>query len=221
MSETKKSQIFDLMPRVMADVRFVAKTGRNQQQNYAFRGIDEIYKAVQPVFAKLGLFVLPTVLSNVREERQTKSGTVLTYTILTVKHTFYAPDGSSVETVTMGEAMDSGDKSCNKAMSAAMKYAIIEAFCIPCEEPIDTENESHEVAPVQLATPQQVREIKELIATCEISDDVVQKWFNKANAESWQDFRTASRSERRDAHPRQSAISDTLVSSAFVSLLPA
>lgn len=188
MSETKKSQIFDLMPRVMAMVPFIAKTGHNAKQNYAFRGIDEIYKAVQPVFAKLGLFVVPTVMNHVREERTSQSGSVLIYTILTVKHTFYAPDGSSVETVTMGEAMDSGDKSCNKAMSAAMKYAIIEAFCIPCEEPIDTENESHEVAPVELATAQQVREIKSLIATCEISDDVVQKWFNKANVEAWEDF---------------------------------
>ncbi len=43
--------------------------------------------------------------------------------------------------------MDSGDKSANKAMSAAYKYALMQVFCIPTDEPKDTENETHEVAP--------------------------------------------------------------------------
>jgi hypothetical protein len=47
----------------------------------------------------------------------------------------------------IGEAMDSGDKSANKAMSAAQKYALLQVFCIPTEEPKDTENETHTVEP--------------------------------------------------------------------------
>ena len=49
--------------------------------------------------------------------------------------------------MTIGEAMDSGDKSANKAMSAAMKYALIEVFAIPTIGDNDTENHTHEVAP--------------------------------------------------------------------------
>ena len=41
--------------------------------------------------------------------------------------------------------MDSGDKSSNKAMSAAQKYAFLQVFCIPTEEPKDTENDTHDV----------------------------------------------------------------------------
>ncbi len=49
---------------------------------------------------------------------------------------------------TYGEAMDSGDKSTNKAMSAAYKYAAMQAFCIPTEGDHDTENQTHEdIAP--------------------------------------------------------------------------
>ena len=48
--------------------------------------------------------------------------------------------------------MDSGDKSCNKAMSAAQKYAFLQVFCIPTEdppsEPKDTEGQTHEVSPL-------------------------------------------------------------------------
>jgi hypothetical protein len=46
---------------------------------------------------------------------------------------------------TYGEAMDSGDKSTNKAMSAAYKYAAFQSFCIPTEGDNDSENQTHEV----------------------------------------------------------------------------
>lgn len=145
--EQKTGLIFQLLPKVMAQVGAVGKERKNEQQGYKFRGIDEIYFAVQPAMIANGIFVVPEVVSNKREERTTRDGKgTLTYTILTVRHTFYAPDGSSVQCVMMGEAMDSGDKSSNKAMSAAMKYALIETFCIPTQEPIDTENQTHETS---------------------------------------------------------------------------
>jgi hypothetical protein len=132
----------------MAEVGAIEKGRRNQQQGYAFRGIDDAYAAFQPLFAKHGLFVVPTVLERIREERKTVKDNgregVLIYTTLTVRHTFTADDGSFVEAVTIGEAMDSGDKSSNKAMSAAMKYALLEVFCVPTEDDNDTENHSHE-----------------------------------------------------------------------------
>jgi hypothetical protein len=48
--------------------------------------------------------------------------------------------------VTFGEAMDSGDKATNKAMSAAYKYALMQTFAIPTEGDHDSENQTHEVA---------------------------------------------------------------------------
>ena len=147
------SKIHEVIPSVMREVGAIAKGRKNAQQGYSFRGIDDAYQAFQPVFAKLGVFVVPTVLNVAREERQTKSGGVLIYTTLTVKHTFFADDASFFECVTVGEAMDSGDKSSNKAMSAAMKYALLEVFCVPTEEDNDTENHSPEVAPKRQNLP--------------------------------------------------------------------
>src|SRR3990167_1170760 len=139
--------IYAAIPKVMADVGAVAKTRKNQAQGYQFRGIDDIYHACQPAFVAHGVFVVPRVLTQEREERQTKNGGAMFYVRLTVEHRFFASDGSSVECVTIGEAMDSGDKATNKAMSAAMKYALIETLAIPTEGDDDTENHSHEVAP--------------------------------------------------------------------------
>ena len=50
---------------------------------------------------------------------------------------------------TYGEAMDSADKATNKAMSAAYKYAAIQAFCIPTEGDNDADATTHDVAPRQ------------------------------------------------------------------------
>jgi hypothetical protein len=46
-----------------------------------------------------------------------------------------------------GEAMDSGDKATNKAMSAAYKYACFQAFSIPTESRDDEDHQTHEVKP--------------------------------------------------------------------------
>lgn len=68
---------------------------------------------------------------------------------------FVSTEDGSIHTVTTyGEAMDSGDKATNKAMSIAYKYAAFQAFCIPTEETaVDPDAEVHQVAPQQKAKP--------------------------------------------------------------------
>jgi hypothetical protein len=51
----------------------------------------------------------------------------------------------------IGEAMDSGDKSSNKAMSAAYKYAAFQAFCIPTEGDNDADATTHDVRAIALS----------------------------------------------------------------------
>lgn len=114
--------------------RGIEKSRRNVAQGFAFRGIDDVYGALAPLLAEHGLVILPQVLSRDVTERQTNKGGTLIYTTLRVRYDFVcAEDGSSHAVVVDGEAMDSGDKSTNKAMSAAYKYACLQAFCIPTE----------------------------------------------------------------------------------------
>jgi hypothetical protein len=146
-TENTESLIYKQIPKVMAEIGAIGKDRKNLQQNYQFRGIDDIYNACNAVLAEHEVFAVPKVLDIKREERSTKSGGLLIYTILTVSYTFFAADGSNVECITIGEAMDSADKSCNKCMSAAHKYALIQVFAIPTVESKDTEGQSHFVAP--------------------------------------------------------------------------
>ena len=150
-------QIYGLIGQAMKKIRAIGKdstaTNQSGKQMYKFRGIDAVYNALNPVMGELGLFICPEVLEQTREERKTMNGGTLIYSILKVKFTMYAPDGSNVSCVVIGEGMDSGDKASNKAMSIALKYMMFQLFMIPTEEMVDPDAEVHEVAPKQTETP--------------------------------------------------------------------
>ena len=108
--------------------------------------------AINPALRKAKVFASPEVLESTREERHTAKGGLLIYSIAKVKYTFYAEDGSNVSAIVIGEGMDSGDKSFNKAMSAAYKYALFQVFCVPTEEMVDSEVDSPEPSPKEANT---------------------------------------------------------------------
>lgn len=143
--------IYTALAKVMAEVGAVAKTKKNVQQGYQFRGVDDVMAHCQQVMAAHGVVPVPRVVNVEREMVDTKSGGRMASVRLTVDHTFYAADGSHVVCTTLGEAMDSGDKASNKAMSAALKYALTETFLIPTYE---VERDTEEASPVVVAPPQ-------------------------------------------------------------------
>ena len=126
----------------------ISKARKNQQQGYQFRGIDDVYNELNGHMVKAKLLVLPRVVSSTQTDRQSKGGGSLIYTRLAVEFDFVAvEDGSKHTIATVGEAMDSADKSSNKAMAAAYKYAAMMAFCIPTEGDNDADATTHEVRP--------------------------------------------------------------------------
>ena len=136
--------IYQSITKIMEEVPSIGKTQRNKTQGFMYRGIDDVMNALQPLLAKNKVFIVPEILEQTREERTTSKGGNLIYSICKIKYKFYAEDGSSVEAITIGEGMDSGDKATNKAMAIAMKYALFQVFCIPTDEMKDTDSETHE-----------------------------------------------------------------------------
>lgn len=128
----------------------ISKARKNQQQGYNFRGIDDVYNALSSMLAEHKLCILPNVLEREVVERQSGQNKALFYVTVKVRFDFVsAEDGSKHEVITYGEAMDSGDKATNKAMSAAYKYAAMQAFCIPTEGDNDADATTHTVEPRQ------------------------------------------------------------------------
>lgn len=132
----------------------ITKDKRNQQQGYNFRGIDDVYNALSPLLAEHGLCILPRILTRKCDERTNAKGTALFYVTVEAEFDFVcAEDGSRHTVRTFGEAMDSGDKATNKAMSAAYKYAAFQAFAIPTEADNDADANTHQVQARQTAKP--------------------------------------------------------------------
>ena len=130
----------------------IGKDRRNSQQGYNFRGIDDVFNALSPLLSKHGLCILPRCIERTQVERTSAKGGALFYTTVDVEFDFVAAEDGSTHTIRVpGEAMDSADKSTNKAMSAAYKYAAMQAFCIPTEGDNDADATTHEVAPRQSA----------------------------------------------------------------------
>ena len=126
----------------------ISKDRRNQQQGYSFRGIDDVLNALSPLLGMYGLCVLPRVISRECTERQSAKGGTIFNVVCEVEFDFVCTDDGSKHVVkTYGEAMDSADKATNKAMSAAYKYAAIQAFAIPTEGDNDADAHTPEVRP--------------------------------------------------------------------------
>ncbi len=153
------SQIFELIPKVMAEIGGVPKTHKNSQQNYSFRGIEDMLLAAHPAFIKHGVFCVPTVTDRqeYRFEKTNSEGrvSVWLHVTLTIRHEFYAPDGSSISVTTVGEGLDNSDKASAKSMSMALKYALIELFCVPTADLEEADRSSPEQGKtVTLTRPQ-------------------------------------------------------------------
>ena len=123
------------MADALADLAYIPK-GKSSGVNYEFRGIDALMNHLHPVLATHGLFLSPRVLDDwqvnmiagTNNRQQTQA-------LFRVCVDVYAPDGSCV---TLGPGLaqshDYGDKAVYQAQQNAIKYVLLEAFCIPTEE---------------------------------------------------------------------------------------
>ena len=138
-------KIYAAIAGVINDIGVVSKDKVNKQQGFKYRSVDDVYSVLNPALAKNKVFILPEILDETREIGTSKSGGRVTSVILKMKYTVYAEDGSHVETVLKGEAMDTGDKAINKAMAIAYKYLCFQLFCIPVEDMADPDVEIHDM----------------------------------------------------------------------------
>lgn len=139
---------------VAAEVGAVRKTERNSQQGFSFRGVDAVVNAVAgPLHAAGVLGPVPEVLDVERHAGQSRAGGGLTRVVVTVRYTLYGPDDDMLTGTVTAEAFDAGDKATAKAMSVAMRTFLLQALCLPTDEP-DPDQASYETAPPPPPPPQ-------------------------------------------------------------------
>lgn len=116
----------------------IGKNRKNESQGFKFRGIDDVMNRMAQHLNEANLVITPRIRSREVVERVNNRGNPLFYVTILVDYTVYSTvDGSSVLCSVPGEAMDSGDKATNKALSIAYKYMAFQLFAIPIDEDPD------------------------------------------------------------------------------------
>lgn len=142
---TEGKTIVEALSSVMEDVQAVRKGDRNAQQGFNFRGIDSVINAVGPAFRKHGVVAVPVGVEPTFDSYQSKAGALMRNCTVKITWRFYGPMGDHIEAMSLGEAADAGDKSVPKAHSVAYRILLLQALCIPTDEP-DPDTYAHERA---------------------------------------------------------------------------
>jgi hypothetical protein len=146
--------VHQAMAEAMRRTRPVGKWGRNSDQGYAFRSIDHFMTSLSPAMAEAGIHIAPRVITRDKriEDRFDRSNPPKkvgrwVYVDLEVEFTFYGPAGDSFTVTCWGEGSDTSDKSTNKAMTGAFKYAIMQAFMVPTADLQDSDRHGPDGGP--------------------------------------------------------------------------
>lgn len=135
------SLVHEQMGKALAALSHIPKQ-RSAGVSYEFRSIDQLFNLLHPVLAEHGLFLAVRVLDDWRVDQipgtPDRQGNVRmqTQAVFRVCVDVYAADGSMV---TLGPGLaqshDYGDKAAYQAQQNAIKYVLLEAFCVPTAEP--------------------------------------------------------------------------------------
>jgi len=147
-SHSESGAIFTAIPKVMEEMDAVGKNQSGDGLKYKFRGIDDLYNALQKIMAKNKVFCVPHILNRERVPVENKYGTKGNHFFYQFKYRFFAEDGSFVDSFTDGEGIDWSDKGSNKVASISQKYALLQTFMVPTA---DMSNDPDNVAPEAFA----------------------------------------------------------------------
>lgn len=184
--------IYARLASINSDIKAITKDRRNTTQNFNFRGIDDVMNELHGIFVKNEVFIIPEVMEYSTRDRASVKGANLIFTHVRIRFTFYAPDGSSVSSQVVGEAMDTADKGMNKAMSIALKYCLLQMFLIPTEEQKDPDAFSYdESTPVTAPKSEPKSELQQALEDarrCRTKNELEESWKRNPTLHSNSDY---------------------------------
>lgn len=195
--------IYKALAAVNKSIKAIGKDRTNQQQGFKFRGIDDVMNELHSLFAANEIIILQTINSVEVTERTNQRGTALFYVRINVTYHFTHSDASHADITVFGEAMDSGDKATTKAMSIALKYALLQMFLIPTEEDKDPDAVAHEVKAAKLPatnieTGPEFTQAMQLIETADSTERLKDIWATFKTFQGVKTFKDAITSKKKE-----------------------
>ena len=134
MGENTTENLNTAIMKIMADVKYIKKTMRNQSQNFMFAGAEQVINKVRAAALKHGVRISVSYCdAQELEPGETSKGSKV-YRV-GVKADVTLHYGSEKETNTFyGDGADSGDKALPKAKTMCLKQALRQIFLIETGE---------------------------------------------------------------------------------------
>lgn len=135
--------IFKKMAKVMEKISRVPKNGKNKFFNYDYVTEADLTDHIRPILAEEGIAFTATVLEATKTQiekegsKENKEGAISTVKMLF--RLIDTDDGSSIESVFLGEGADKGDKGFYKAYTGCTKYFLMKTFLVATGD--DPEND--------------------------------------------------------------------------------
>lgn len=137
--------VYQAINSVMGKVGYVQKE-KTGGLIYSFAGEAALIAAIRPHMVEHGLVMYVKSIEDIAHDTYTTAkGSVMNSTTLRATISFvHAPSQTSIDVVALGEGADSGDKSSNKALTGAFKYALRQTFVIETGDDPDREPSEHQ-----------------------------------------------------------------------------
>ena len=134
MTDKKPSNIYEAMNAVMKAEGYVQKTGKAGYggSSYSYAGEGDLIAALRPHCVEYGIVIHPLEVQQIHQDIYTTGkGNAMNRTAVVITYRFaHAPSDTHFDVTASGEGADVGDKSSNKAMTSAFKYALRQSFMI-------------------------------------------------------------------------------------------
>jgi hypothetical protein len=118
------------LAQVRRRIGYVQKRGHNERFNYSYVTASDIAGSVGDILAELGVVVIPSLEEISYESTAGREGAtpmarvIMAYTFCDVE------SGEEVVATAAGQGLDAGDKAPYKAMTGALKYALLQTFLL-------------------------------------------------------------------------------------------
>jgi hypothetical protein len=150
-------------------VGYIQKRGHNELHDYNYVTAADLAGAVGDILAELGVLVVPRLESISHEPARSGRPDGIHLTHVVMNYSFVDVDTAEDITVKVaGEGADAGDKAPYKAMTGALKYALLQSFLLatgddPENERINAADHSPVSASQQPISEKELYELRRLI----------------------------------------------------------
>ena len=124
----KELNLREKFTEVRRRLGYVQKRGHNERHNYNYVTAAELAGSVGDILAELGVIVIPQLQSISSEPPRSSSERIAR---IVMNYRFVdARSGEELNVRVAGEGADAGDKAPYKAMTGALKYALLQSFLL-------------------------------------------------------------------------------------------